>query len=67
MNEPKYPHITVQLSGNDANGFFIASNVRMALKKNNVPKDEQEKFFNEALSGDYEHLLTTCSKWVRVQ
>lgn len=67
MNEPKYPNITVQLSGNSGNAFEIASNVRMALKQHNVPKNEQEAFFDEALSGDYGHLLTTCSEWVWVQ
>jgi hypothetical protein len=29
----KHPEISVQLSGEDGNGFFIASRVRMALKK----------------------------------
>lgn len=64
---PKYPEITAKLVGTDSNGFFLASRVRMALKKGGVSKEEQEKFFDEALSGNYNHLLTTCMEWVNVE
>ena len=62
----KHPEISVQLSGEDGNGFFIASRVRMALKKAGVPEEEREEFWADALSGDYNHLLATCMAWVAV-
>lgn len=63
---PKYPEVEVQLTGQDGNGFFIISRVRMALRGHGVSRQEQEDFFNEAMAGDYDHLLSTCMKWVTV-
>jgi hypothetical protein len=67
MADVKYPHITVQLTGEDGNAFFIISRVRVALKKNKVPQPEITAFMNEAMSGDYQHVLSTVQKWVNVQ
>ncbi len=66
MAEPRFPNVTVQLSGEDGNGFFIAARVRMALERAGH-RDAASEFFGEALSGDYDHLLQTCMKWVDVQ
>lgn len=66
VSPPLYPDITVQLTGEDGNGFVIVSRVRMALRRFGVPEDECQAFFDEALSGDYDHLLQTCMKWVDV-
>lgn len=65
--EPKYPNVTVQLTGTDGNAFAIMGKVREALKKAGVSSEERALFFNEATSGDYDHLLQTCMKWVDVQ
>lgn len=67
MAEPRYPHITVQLTDEDGNAFFIISRVRVALKKNKVSSEEITAFANEAMSGDYQNVLSTCQKWVNVQ
>ena len=67
MSELKYPHVEVQLSGEDGNGFLIACRVRGALRRAGVPAEEREAFFTEALSGNYDHLLATCMKWVDVR
>jgi hypothetical protein len=60
LTNVKHPEISVQLSGEDGNGFFIASRVRMALKNAGVSEEEREEFWADALSGDYNHLLATA-------
>ncbi len=62
----KYPEIEVQLVGTDGNAFALIGKVQNALKDSEVSKEEREEFFNEATSGDYNHLLQTCMKWVNV-
>lgn len=65
--EPKYPQVEVPLSQMDGNGFFIVSNVRRELyRQAGVSEAERQEFFEEALSGDYDHLLQTCMRWVTV-
>lgn len=64
---PKYPDITVQLTGEDGNAFSILGRVIRALKRGKVPQEEIEVFKKEATSGDYDHLLVTCMQWVDVQ
>lgn len=64
---PKYPDIEVTLSGQDGNALHVVGTVRRALEKNDVPRTEVLEFVQEALSGDYDHLLRTCVKWVSVE
>lgn len=66
MSDVKYPSIKVKLVGHDGNAFAILGRVREALRKAQVPADEQQKFMDEAMSGDYNNLLVTCMKWVKV-
>jgi len=66
MTEPLYPEIEVQLSGEDGNAFFIIARVAEALKRGRVSREEQDEFQEEAMSGDYDHVLQTCMKWVNV-
>lgn len=63
---PKYPDIIVNLSNEDGNAFNILNKVQKGLRNYAVPKEERDLFFNEAISGDYDHLLQTCMKWVKV-
>jgi len=62
----KYPEIEVQLSGNNGNAFSIIGRMINALRNGSVSKVEIEQFTEEAQSGDYDHLLQTCMKWVDV-
>ena len=62
----KYPEIEVQLDGTDGNAFALIGKVQKALKEAEVSKEELDEFFNEATSGDYNHLLQTCMEWVNV-
>lgn len=65
--EPRYPHITVELSGTDGNAFAIIGKVIRALKRAKVSAEEIEAFTEEATSGDYNNVLGTCFRWVEVQ
>jgi len=62
----KYPEIEVELVGQNGNAFAILANVSKALKKGGVPKEEIDKYMDEAMAGDYNHLLRTTMEWVEV-
>ena len=62
----KYPKIEVRLSGVDGNAFAILATVGKALRRADVDAAEIEQFQTEAKSGDYDHLLQTCMKWVTI-
>jgi hypothetical protein len=66
-NEVKYPNIKVKLVGTDGNAFALIGKVKQALRDKKVPVEEQKKFVEEAMSGDYDHLLATCCEWVNVR
>lgn len=63
----KHPEITVQLSDQDGNAFVMVSRTRQALRKGGVSEHDREVFYQEALSGDYDHVLQTIMKWVTVE
>ena len=56
----------VQLTGNDGNAFAILGRVRRAIVKSNHP-ELAEAFMQEAMAGDYDHLLMTCMRYVNVE
>ncbi len=62
----KYPQIHVQLVGEDGNAFAILGRVCKAMRKAGVSKAEIDQFQAEAMAWDYNHLLTTCMRWVHV-
>lgn len=64
--EVKYPDIEVELVGQDGNAFYIMGTVSKALKRAGVPQEEVAEFQSECMSGDYDHLLQTCMRWVSV-
>lgn len=70
-----YPNITVQLVGEDGNAFNLIGKVRNALRKGLLADgsytageiaNEIRHFTEEATSGDYDHVIQTCMKWVNV-
>ncbi|MDP9821046.1 hypothetical protein [Nocardioides massiliensis] len=67
MNTPRYPDLTVQLSGHDGNAFAVLGRVARALKSHGVSAAEVQQFNDEAMSGSYDDLLRTCARWVEVQ
>lgn len=66
-DRPLYPEAVAQLSGEDGNAFAIIATVRRALRDARVPSDEVTRFQDEAMSGDYDHLLRTAMRWVTVR
>ena len=65
--EPKYPNITVSLVGEDGNAFMVLGLVSKALRRGGVSDEERKAFFDEAVAGDYDHLLQTVMAWVNVE
>jgi hypothetical protein len=63
MSEYRHPEIEVQLTGEDGNAFAILCRVTRALRRAGVSQEEQDA---EATSGNYDHLLATCIRWVEV-
>ena len=61
--QPKYPDITVQLSGQDGNAFHIIGRCKCAMRAANIGDAEIQAFQEEAKVGDYDHLLQTCMRW----
>ena len=64
---PKYPDITVQLTGGDGNARAIIGKVRRALVRTGISEDETRQFVDEATSGDYDNVLVTAMRWVEVE
>jgi len=60
----KFPHVYVQLTGEDGNGFIIVSRVSQALRRAGAKESKIEAFQQDATSGDYSHLLATVQDWV---
>ena len=58
--------ITVELSGIDGNAFSIMGAVTKAMRRAGVSREEQDQYFKEARSGDYNQLLATTMEWVEV-
>lgn len=58
-------NIRVKLVGRDGNAWVIIGKVQGALMRADHKKLAKE-FQKEAMSGDYDHLLRTCMKYVEV-
>ena len=64
--EPICKNVKVQLSGEDGNAFFIIGRVTQAMRRAKVEKETIDSFSKEAMSGDYDNVLRTCMKYVKV-
>lgn len=60
---PKYQNVKVQLTGLDGNAFAVLGRCQTAARRAKVPETEIKTFLDEAMSGDYDHLLQTCMRW----
>lgn len=67
MTDPRYPDVTVELTGTSGNAFSIIGTVRNALRRAKVPADEVSAFQKEAMSGDYDNVLAAAMRWVDVE
>jgi hypothetical protein len=66
MVTPKYPHIQVKLGGNDGNAFTILGSCRRAAERAGLSPEAVKAFTEEAMAGDYDHLLRTAMRWFDV-
>jgi hypothetical protein len=67
MTDVKFPDVTVQLTGGYGNVFGIIGQVTFALKRADVSMKQIQEFKKEAMSGDYDHAVQTCMRWVNVE
>jgi hypothetical protein len=64
---PKYPDVTVHLSGEDGNVFFLASACGRAARKAGVPGPEIEAFYREVMDSEsYDAALRVMLRWFDV-
>lgn len=62
----KYETVNVKLSGTDGNAFAIMGTISKALRRAGASQDEIREYMEESMSGDYDKLLLTASKWVTI-
>jgi hypothetical protein len=67
MTAPRYPDITVKLTGHEGNALYVLGTVARALRDSGVPRGEVMAFQQEACHGDSAHLLRTVREWVTVE
>jgi hypothetical protein len=66
QSKVKYPNIKVKLVGEDGNAFAILGAVKNAMRRGKASDEDIQAFLAEAMSGDYNHLLQTCMRFVVV-
>ena len=64
---PRYPDITVTLTGHDGNAFAVLSRCREAARDAGLSEGEIAAFMAEAIAGDYDHLLQTAMRWFEIR
>ena len=65
MTEIKFPEVYVPLVGQDGNAFAIMGRVSAALRKAGHG-DAVKPYMDEAMSGDYDHLLRVTMRTVSI-
>ena len=56
----------VKLVGTDGNAFALIGRCRTAGRRAGYTSEQLEAFCNEAMSGDYDHVIATCCDWFEV-
>jgi hypothetical protein len=57
----------VKLTGNDGDAYAVLSACQKAARKADMPTSTLQEFLDEAMSGDYDHLLQTTFKYFEVE
>lgn len=65
-NGPKYPRVSVQVTGHYGGFFSTVGAVQAAMLRAGVPLEELSNFYADAAEGKEENLLRTCMRWVDV-
>ncbi len=63
--KPKFD-IEVELTQVEGNAFSIIGAARRALRRGGATPEQIEEFQKDAMSGNYDHVLQTCMRWVNV-
>lgn len=66
MSGPVHPHIHLKLIGTDSHPMSIVAALRKSLRKGGIGGTAIDRIIREALSGDYDNVLTTTMKYVHV-
>lgn len=61
-----YKHVEVNMRGVNGNTMVILGTIKRALKRAGAKPFHVQVFMHRAMSGDYEHVLKTCAKWVTI-
>jgi len=56
------PKPTIKLTGEDGNAFGIIGRCVRVLRKEGATPEQIKEFQDDAMSGDYDHVLQTCFK-----
>lgn len=62
----KYPHIKVELIGQNGNAFNLIGITEREMRRGGVLEADMNAFREEAMSGDYDHLLQTIMDYVTI-
>ncbi|MFL6605757.1 MAG: hypothetical protein ACJ8R9_31150 [Steroidobacteraceae bacterium] len=66
-SKPKFPHVRVQLSGEDGNVFSIIGRVQRALREGGASDRDIDAFWEQVSNaGSYDEALVTIRRWVDV-
>ena len=65
MIEPKEKPV-IKLLGNYGNAYVIMGTVMQALKRAGADQEYVHKYQDEAMAGDYDHLLQVTMKYTEV-
>jgi len=63
---PRFPEVQVELLGCDGNAYAILGATKKAMRKAGVPQAEIDGYLEDAMGGDYNHLLATTMRYVEV-
>lgn len=66
MAEILFPHVTVQLTGEDGNAFAILGKVQKAMRRAGIGEADVKAYMDAATAGDYDHLLAVTMRTVNV-
>jgi hypothetical protein len=65
MNTPKHSEVTVPLSDQDGNIFFIIGRVSKAMRRADISSEEREQFAAEVMNTrSYDEALEVVMRWV---
>ena len=64
MSEPKFPHVEVELSGQDGNAMVIISRTTRAMERAGIDQKDIEACVDEAMRGNYDNVLQTVMRTV---